>query len=76
LDSLTNAVAQSFSPPSLAPPRSLIDVAIDFERASDMLIWARERNDTIAIEFYEAIRQHYISEQSMFAAGNIQPNNE
>ncbi len=74
LDSLTNAVAQSFSAPSVAPPRSLIDAAIDFERASDMLVRARERNDTIAIEFYEAIRQHYVSEQARFAAGNAQQN--
>ena len=38
LDALTNAVAQSFSAPLQAPPRSLIDVAIDFDRATKMLI--------------------------------------
>ena len=64
LDALTNTVAQSFSSPSVASPRTLIDVAINFDRASDMLVWARDRNDTVAMEFYEAMRQHYISEQA------------
>ena len=55
-DALTHAVAQSFS---ATPTRSLIDVAIDFDRATEMLIRARERNDTVGIAFYEAIRQQY-----------------
>jgi hypothetical protein len=49
LDALTNAVAQSFSAPSVAPPRTLIDVALDFDRATNMLVWARDRNDTVAV---------------------------
>ncbi len=42
LDALTNAVAQSFSTTSQAPTHSLIDVVIDFECATDMLIQAQE----------------------------------
>ncbi len=38
LDALTNAVAQSFSAPSVAPPCTLIDTALDFDRATNMLI--------------------------------------
>ncbi len=74
LDALTNAVAQLFSAPSVAPTRTLIDVALDFDRATDMLVRARDRNNTVAVEFYEAIRQHYISEQSRLVTGNVQPN--
>ncbi len=66
LDALTNAVAQSFSGPSLAPPHTLIDVALNFDPVTDMLIWARDGNNIKAVEFYEAIRQHYISEQARF----------
>ena len=72
LDALTNAVAQSFSAPSVAPPRTLINVALDFDCATNMLIWARDRNNTKAVEFYEAIRQHYISEQARFVTGNVE----
>jgi hypothetical protein len=74
LDALTNAVAQSFSTPSVSPPHTLINVALDFDRATDMLIRARDRNDTVVVEFYEAIRQHYISEQARFITGNVQQN--
>ncbi len=74
LDALTNAVAQSFSAPSVAPTRTLNNVALDFERATDMLVWARDRNDTAAVEFYESIRQHYIAEQSRFGTGKDQQN--
>ncbi len=38
LDALPNAVAQSFSAPSVAPPLTLIDVALDFDRATNMLV--------------------------------------
>ena len=74
LDALTNSVAQSFSVPAVAPPRTLIDLAIDFEHTSDMLVWACERNDTVAVEFYEAIRQHYISERVSLETSNVQLN--
>jgi hypothetical protein len=72
LDALTNAVAQSFSVTSQAPTCSLIDVAIDFEHASDMLIWAQEKDDSVAIAFYKTIRQQYISEQARIVSGNVQ----
>ncbi len=71
LDALTNAVAQSFSAPSIAPPRTLIEVALDFDRATDMLIRAQERSDTAAIAFYEAIRQQFISEQARIVSSNV-----
>ncbi len=74
LDALTNAVVQSFSSPSVAAPRTLIDVAVNFDHASNMLVWAQDRNDTVAVEFYEAIRQHYISEQARLLNGNVQQN--
>ena len=57
LDALTNAVTHSFSTPFVAPSLSFIDVAIDFDRATKMLIRARERDDTVGIVFYEAIRR-------------------
>jgi hypothetical protein len=71
---LTNAVAQSFSTPSVAPPRTLINMALDFDHTTYMLIKAWDRNDTVAMEFYEAIRQHYISEQASFVTGDVQQN--
>ncbi len=71
LDALTNAVAQSFSATSQAPTRSLIDVAIDFEHATDMLIRDQERDDSAAIAFYETISQQYISEQARIVSGNV-----
>jgi hypothetical protein len=74
LDALTNAVAQSFSGPSLAPPCTLINVALNFDCATNMLVQAWDRNNTVAMEFYKAIRQHYISEQAMFLTGNVQQN--
>ncbi len=74
LDALTNAVAQSFSSPSVAAPCTLIDVAVNFDRASNMLVWAWDRNDSVAVEFYEAMRQHYISEQARLLNGNVQQN--
>jgi hypothetical protein len=74
LDALTNAVSQSFSAPSVALPRTLIDVALDFDRATDMLVQAWDRNDTVAVEFYKAIRQHYISELARFVTGDVQQN--
>jgi hypothetical protein len=74
LGALTNAVAQSFSPPSVASPRTLINVALDFDCATDMLVRAWDRNNTVAVEFYKAIRQHYISEQASFVIGNVQQN--
>jgi hypothetical protein len=42
LNALTNAVAQSFSTPSQAPTRSLINVALDFDCATDILIQAQD----------------------------------
>ncbi len=74
LDALTNAVAQSFSAPSVAPARTLNNVALDLERATEMLVWARNRNDTVAVEFYKSIRQHYIAEQSRLGTGNDEQN--
>ncbi len=74
LDALTNAVAQSFSSPSVAAPRILINVAVDFDHASNMLVWAWDRNDTVAMEFYEVMRQHYISEQARLLNSNVQQN--
>jgi hypothetical protein len=74
LDALTDAVVQSFSAPSVAPPHTLIDVALDFDRANNMLVQARDRNNTVAVEFYEAIRQHYITEQARFVTDNVQQN--
>ena len=73
LDALTNAVAQSFSVSSVAPTRTLNDVAVDFERASDMLVRARDRNNTVAVQFYESIRQHYMDKQRRFGTtGNTE----
>jgi hypothetical protein len=73
LDALTNAVAQSFSAPSVAPTRTLNDVAVDFEQASDMLVHAWDRNDTLAVQFYESIRQHYMDKQRKFGTtGNAE----
>ena len=69
LDALTNAVAQSFSAPVHTTPRTLMDVAIDFDRVSDMLVRAQDRNDTMAVEFYEAMRQQYILEQARIVSG-------
>ncbi len=74
LDALTNVVAQSFSSPSLAPPHTLINVALNSDCATNMLVRARDRSDTVAVEFYEVIRQHYISEQARFVNGNVQQN--
>ena len=39
LDAL-NAVAQSFSAPAAVAPRTLMDVALDFDCATDMLVQA------------------------------------
>jgi hypothetical protein len=72
LDALTNAVAQSFSALSQASTCFLIDGALDFDHATDMLIRAQERDDSAAIAFYEAIRQQYISEQARIVSGNDQ----
>ncbi len=73
LDALTNAVAQLFSAPSVAHTRTLIDVAVDFERASDMLVRTRDRNDTMAVQFYESIRQQYMDKQRRFGTtGNTE----
>ena len=70
LDALTNAVAQSFSAPTVTPPHTLINVAINFERASDMLLWAH-----VAMEIYEAVRQSYVLEQARLATSKV-PHNE
>lgn len=67
LDALTNAVAQSFSAPPAVAPRTLMDVVRDFAAATDMLVQAQERNDTVAVNFYETIRQRFIDEQARFA---------
>jgi len=48
---------------------------MDFERASNMLLSAQERNDTVAMEFYEAVRQSYVLEQARFATSKV-PHNE
>ena len=50
-------------------------MAIYFERASDMLVRAQERNDTVAMEFYEAVRKSYVLEQARFATSKV-PRNE
>ena len=63
LDALINAVAQSFSAPAAVAPCMLMDVALDFDRATDILVRAQERDDTIAVNFYEALRQDYIDER-------------
>lgn len=55
----------------MAPTRSLIDVAIDFDRATEMLIRARERNDAVGVAFYETIRQQYVDEQAAIVSGNV-----
>ncbi len=73
LDALTNTIVQSFTAP-LAPTRTLIDVGQDFKHATDMLVWARNRNNTMAMEFYEAIRQQYFAEQARVVTGNDQQN--
>jgi len=57
------------------PLHTLINVAMDFERASNMLLSAQERNDTVAMEFYEAVRQSYVLEQARFATSKV-PHNE
>ena len=62
---------RSFSAPFVAPSRALIDVAIDFDRAFEMLIRARERDDTISIAFYELIRRQYVEEQVAIVSGNV-----
>ena len=67
LDALTNAVAQSFSAPPAVAPRTLMDVVRDFAADTDMLVQAQERNDTVAVNFYETIRQRFIDEQARFA---------
>jgi hypothetical protein len=73
LDALTNAVAQLFSAPSVAHTCTLINVAVDFERASDMLVRAWDRNDTVAVQFYKSIWQQYIDKQRRFGTtGNAE----
>jgi hypothetical protein len=72
LDALTNAVAQSFSATSVAPTRTLNDVALDFEQATDMLVRAWDRNNIVAVQFYESIRQHYMAEQRRFGTGKTE----
>ena len=47
LDALTNAVAESFSAPAVPPQRTHMDVARDFDSATDMLVQAQEREDTV-----------------------------
>jgi hypothetical protein len=49
-------------------------VALNFDHATNMLVRDWDRNNTMAVEFYEAIRQHYISEQAMFLTGDVQQN--
>ena len=49
----------------------MIDVAIDFDRATEMLIRARERNDAVGVAFYKAIRQQYVDEQAAIVSGNV-----
>ena len=50
-------------------------MAMDFECASDMLLRAQERNDTVAMEIYEAVRQSCVLEQARFATSKV-PHNE
>ncbi len=76
LDALTNAVAESFSAPAVPPPRTLMDVARDFAYATDMLVQAQERDDTVAINFYESIWQQYSAKQARFTLDNTHQNNE
>ncbi len=71
LDALTNAVAQSFLAPLQVPQHSLIDVALDFERPTDLLLRSWDKEDTDAIVFYEAICQQYISEQARIVSGDV-----
>ncbi len=49
-------------------------MALDFDRATNMLVRAQDGNDTVAVELYEAIRQHYISEHARFVTGDAQQN--
>jgi hypothetical protein len=63
LDALTNTVAESFSAPAVPPPRTLMDVARDFDSATEMLVRAQERDNTVAINFYESIWLQYIEER-------------
>ena len=45
LDSLTHAVVQSFASPQQGPSRQMIDVAREYQEASQMLACATEEND-------------------------------
>ncbi len=76
LDALTNAVAESFSAPAVPPPGTLMEVARDFAYATDMLVQAQERDDTVAINFYELIWQQYSAERARFTLDNTHQNNE
>ena len=76
LDALTNAVAESFSAPAVPPPCTLTDVARDFAYATDMLVQAQERDNTVAVNFYELIRQQYSAERARFTLDNTHQNNE
>ncbi len=76
LDALTNAVAESFSAPAVPHPRMLMDVARDFAYAMDMLVQAQERDNTVAVNFYELIRQQYSAERARFTLDNTHQNNE
>jgi hypothetical protein len=49
-------------------------MALNFDCAIDILVWAWDRNDIPAVEFYKAIRQHYIYEQARFLTGDVQQN--
>jgi hypothetical protein len=53
-----------------------MDVARDFAYATDMLLQAQERDDTVAINFYESIRQQYSDERARFTLDNTHQNNE
>ncbi len=76
LDALTNAVAKTFSAQAVPPPRTLMDVARDFAYVTDMLVQAQERDNTVAINFYESIWQHYSAERARFTLDNTHQNNE
>ncbi len=76
LDALTNVVAESFSAPAVPPPRTLMDLAWDFAYATDMLVQAQERDNTVAINFYESIWQQYSAERARFTLDNTHQNNE
>ena len=65
---------QYFSAPAVPAPPTLMDVARDIDCATNMLVQALERDDTIAVNFYKSIWQQYIAEQARFTLDSTQQN--